>query len=97
MKISPGLDKVKEMAALGKYRCMPVSAQIFSDVKTPMEVLRILKNVSGHCYMLESVAEHESWGRYTFLGCDPGLCISCRDGVSFSMTRSWALSVMVPM
>ena len=81
MKISPGLDKVKEMAALGKYRCMPVSAQIFSDVKTPMEVLRILKNVSGHCYMLESVAEHESWGRYTFLGCDPGLCISCRDGV----------------
>ncbi len=81
MKVSPGLDEVRRTAAEGKYRCMPVSTQILSDVKTPIEVLRILKNVSGHCYMLESVGDDEAWGRYTFLGYDPGLCISCRDGV----------------
>jgi anthranilate synthase component 1 len=35
-----------------------------------------LKNVSSHCYMLESVAEKEKWGRYTFLGYDPKLQIT---------------------
>ncbi|NLN45522.1 MAG: anthranilate synthase component I [Clostridiaceae bacterium] len=53
---------------------------MLSDVKTPIEVLRILKNISSHCYMLESVAGSEQWGRYTFLGYDPKLGITCLDG-----------------
>ena len=31
--------------------------------------------------MLESVADHEKWGRYTFLGYQPTLELTCRDGV----------------
>ncbi len=42
--------------------------------------MRILKQVSTHCYMLESAASHETWGRYTFLGFDPSLEITCRNG-----------------
>ena len=42
--------------------------------------MKILKNVSTHCYMLESVAEKEKWGRYTFLGFDPKLEVTCVDG-----------------
>ena len=30
--------------------------------------------------MLESAASHETWGRYTFLGFDPSLEITCRNG-----------------
>ena len=30
--------------------------------------------------MLESAASHETWGRYTFLGFDPSLEITCRSG-----------------
>lgn len=78
--IRPDLEEVKALAAEGEYRCVPVSMEILSDVKTPMEVLRILKNISGHCYMLESVSGNEKWGRYTFLGYDPGLEITCTDG-----------------
>ncbi len=78
--IRPSLEEVRQTAAEGIYKCMPVSAEILSDVRTPIEVLRILKHVSGHCYMLESVAEHESWGRYTFLGYDPKMEISCLNG-----------------
>lgn len=78
--IRPDLEEVKALAAEGEYRCVPVSMEILSDVKTPMEVLRILKNISGHCYMLESVSGNEKWGRYTFLGYDPGLKITCTDG-----------------
>lgn len=79
--IRPSLKKVKQIASTGKYGVIPVSAEILSDIKTPMEVMRILKNVSGHCYMLESVADQEKWGRYTFLGFDPKLELTCQDGM----------------
>ena len=80
MKISPSLEKAKEFAAAGDYKVLPVSTELLSDFTTPIEVLRILKNVSTHCYLLESAQANETWGRYTFLGFDPKLEITCRDG-----------------
>lgn len=80
MTVRPSLEEIRELAQSGRFKCAPVSTEILSDIKTPIEVLKILKNVSGHCYMLESVAEHDSWGRYTFLGYDPKLEITCTDG-----------------
>ena len=80
MKILPALDEVKRIAAEGQYKVLPVSCEILSDRCTPIEALRILKNVSTHCYLLESVAERERWGRYTFLGFDPKLEVTCVDG-----------------
>ncbi len=62
------------------YKVVPVSKSILSDIRTPMQVLRILKGVSHHCYMLESVENQEIWGRYTFLGFDPKMEITCMNG-----------------
>ena len=76
MKFLPELSKVRELADCGKYDIVPVSCEILSDICTPIEAIMILKNVSTHCYMLESVAEKEKWGRYTFLGFDPKLQIT---------------------
>ncbi|HNZ98598.1 anthranilate synthase component I [Ruminococcus sp.] len=76
MKFLPELSKVRELADCGKYDIVPVSCEILSDICTPIEAIMILKNVSNHCYMLESVAEKEKWGRYTFLGFDPKLQIT---------------------
>ena len=78
--IRPALSKILELAETGEYRAAPVSMEILSDIRTPLEVLRILKNISGHCYLLESLADQEQWGRYTFLGYRPKLEITCRDG-----------------
>lgn len=80
MEILPELNEVKRIAATGLYKVVPVSCEILSDICTPIEAVRILKNVSTHCYMLESVTEKEKWGRYTFLGYDPKLEITCIDG-----------------
>lgn len=80
MKILPSPDEVKRIAASGKYKVVPVSCEILSDICTPIEAMKKLKNVSTHCYMLESVAGKEKWGRYTFLGYDPKLEITCVDG-----------------
>ena len=80
MKISPSLSEVKRIAATGQYHVLPVSLEILSDFTTPIETMKILKNVSTHCYMLESAQANETWGRYTFLGFDPKLEITCTDG-----------------
>ena len=80
MKISPSLQEVKAIASTQDYKVLPVSCKILSDFCTPIEAMRILKNVSNHCFLLESVAEKETWGRYTFLGFDPKLEITCRGG-----------------
>lgn len=81
MKIQPALDEVKTIAAEGGYKVLPVSGEILSDICTPIEALKILKNVSTHCYLLESAQPSEKWGRYTFLGLDPKMEITCRNGV----------------
>ncbi|MBQ8288592.1 MAG: anthranilate synthase component I [Clostridia bacterium] len=80
MNINPSLNEVRIIAAAGQYKVLPISCEILSDICTPIEALRKLKKLSTHCYLLESVAEKEKWGRYTFLGYDPKLDISCVDG-----------------
>lgn len=81
MKIQPTLDEVKTTAAAGRYDVLPVSCEVLADICTPIEALKILKNVSTHCYLLESAQPSEKWGRYTFLGLDPKMEITCRNGV----------------
>lgn len=76
----PDLDTVISYSKNNLYKNIPVCKEILSDVKTPIEVLKILKNVSSHCYMLESAEDAERWGRYTFLGFDPKLEITCLNG-----------------
>lgn len=80
MKILPALEEVRRIAGDGRYNTVPVSCEILSDFTTPIETLKVLKNVSDHCYMLESARADETWGRYTFLGFDPKLEIVCKDG-----------------
>ena len=69
---------LQEAKEIGKgYKVIPLCEEMFSDTCTQMEVLRILKGVSSPCYMLESVENQEKWGRYTFLGFEPKLEITC--------------------
>lgn len=75
------IEEVKEIAASGDYRRIPVTREIFADIRTPVETLRVLQNVSSHCFLLESVEDSRQWGRYTFLGYDPTMEISCKDHV----------------
>lgn len=79
--IRPSLEEIKAIKESGKYDIVPVSSEILSDVRTPIELLKVLKNESKHCYMLESISSQEQWGRYTFLGFDPKLEILCKNGI----------------
>mgnify|MGYP002242773555 FL=1 len=70
-------EKLKK-AAPG-YDIVPVVKEIFSDVRTPIAVMRALKQVSSCCFLLESAEQGENWGRYSFLGFDPTGALSCKD------------------
>jgi anthranilate synthase component 1 len=57
-----------------------LSTELMSDHHTPITVLNLLKMRSTHCFLLESVDDRQRWGRYSFLGFDPKLEITCKDG-----------------
>ncbi|WP_274970590.1 anthranilate synthase component I family protein [Lachnoanaerobaculum orale] len=74
------LANLKKLKENKEYTLAPVSIEILSDFITPIEAIRILKAASTHAYLLESAKANENWGRYTFLGFEPELSISCIDG-----------------
>ena len=77
----PSLDEINKIVVNDEYKRVPVCCELFSDIATPVEVLRILKGISKHCYMLESVEDSQNWGRYTFLGFNPLLEFTCQGGI----------------
>ena len=80
---------IRQLAASGKYRRIPVCRELYSDRYTPVEVMRTLRKVSRHCYLLESAGQTEVWGRYSFLGFRPTMEITCTDGkMKISSTSS---------
>lgn len=78
--IKPEFEEIKKYKN-SEYKVIPVSMEIFSDIKTPIEVLKILKNNDNHCFLLESVEKAENWGRYSFLGFKPKAEITCQNGL----------------
>ena len=59
----PTLEQARAIAAQGGFRKIPVSRDVLSDFTTPIEALRILRNASNHCFLLESAEDSQRWGR----------------------------------
>lgn len=74
------LDEVRNAISSASFTIAPVCREIMADDITPIEALRALKAASDRCYLLESVVGREQRGRYTFLGFEPSLTITCTDG-----------------
>ena len=92
MQIRPLLQEAQ--AYTTDYKVIPVSCELYADCLTPLEALRKLRNVSRHCFILESVEDRKQWGRYTFLGYDPQLEVTCTDG---KMTLSGRSHLTLPV
>ena len=70
VQVFPAKEEVKKLAESGKYSVIPVYTQLYADMATPVEVVKRLKMVSGHVFLLESAEDNKRWGRYTFIGYD---------------------------
>ncbi len=62
------------------YNLIPVCKEIFADIITPIILLRKIAQVDKNYYLLESVEGGERWGRYSFLGFNPLLQVTCKEG-----------------
>lgn len=79
MRVYPPKDMLESFILEG-YDILPLSIELLSDFTTPIETLRRLQAVSSHVFLLESAKENETFGRYSFLGYDPRLEITCLQG-----------------
>lgn len=76
---SISLEELKRYQS--EFPIVPIYKEIFADVRTPISVLKALKKVSKTAFLLESADNKENWGRYSFLGFDPLLEITCKESV----------------
>jgi anthranilate synthase component 1 len=67
--IKPTLEEAKKLSK--DYTVIPITLEIFSDQKTPIEILKNLRRQSEYWFILESVSGTDNWGRYSFLGYNP--------------------------
>ncbi len=77
---TPTLEEARAIAASGDYRRIPVMRELFADGFTTIEALRSLRAASNHVFLLESAEPDQRLGRYSFLGFDPSLEITCLNG-----------------
>ena len=75
----PDCETIQELAKT--YSTIPVCKEIYADVITPITLLRKLAALSDRYYLLESIEGGEKWARYSFLGFDPVMRMTCKDGV----------------
>jgi anthranilate synthase component 1 len=73
----PSLSEVKELAGQGNL--VPVYRELPADLETPVSVYLKLRG-SGPSFLLESVEGGEQVGRYSFLGVNPALVLTARNG-----------------
>lgn len=62
-----------------EYTRVPICKEVYADVVTPITLLRKIAKHSKQYYLLESVEGGEKWGRYSFLGYDPILRVTCKE------------------
>ncbi|MDR3161044.1 MAG: anthranilate synthase component I family protein [Spirochaetaceae bacterium] len=74
-------QKLEDLSPLARnYQRLPVANILPWGARTPVETFRVLKNLSRQCFILESLEDERDRGRYTFLGFDPQLEITCTNG-----------------
>ena len=69
------LEKFEKYVA--DYDVIPVKKEIYADLVTPIALLQKIAAKKKRFYLLESVEGGEKWGRYSFLGYDPVMRVSC--------------------
>ncbi len=76
MKIRPSFEEIVNYSK--EYKTVPLSTELVMNY-TPIGIIKKIRAVSSHCFMLESREDSKATGRYTFIGFDPKAEISCTD------------------
>lgn len=77
--VTPDCGQILELAK--HYKRIPICREVFADVVTPITLLRRIAETSSRFYLLESIEGGETWGRYSFLGFDPIMRVTCKNSL----------------
>jgi anthranilate synthase component 1 len=77
MKIT-SFEEFKELARRGTF--VPVCKEMVADLLTPVSAFLKIAEHADYAFLLESVEGGEHVGRYSFLGKDPFLILTAKDG-----------------
>ncbi len=80
--IYPNLEQAKEL----HYNSIPISLTLDVSIET-LTLYKKLKKISNNVFVLESCEDTENFGRYSFLGFDPGLEITTKDSSPHAIIR----------
>jgi len=75
--LRPSLEEFHRLAERGNL--VPVVAEIVSDVETPVGAFQKIGR-DGFSFLFESAERNEESGRFSFIGIDPLLVVSQRNG-----------------
>jgi anthranilate synthase component 1 len=79
--VATGISLERAARLAQGYKVVPVYAKMPVGGETPSGVFLTLKNLSRHCFILESAEDVDRYGRYTFIGYDPRMELTCLNGV----------------
>ena len=82
--IHPDIGEFMSLASPGAL--VPVYKEIVADLETPVTAYMKISEGEAYTYLLESVAQTETIGRYSFLGANPSIIIRSR-GKEVSIRR----------
>ena len=74
---NPSVEQVLSLA--GQYNLIPVAVRLLADMETPIRLFQRYAERS-RAFLLESVEGGVQWARYSFIGTDPFLMISGKQG-----------------
>ena len=84
--VHPTLDEFRELAQPGAL--VPVYREVLADLETPVAAYMKIAKGQSYAFLLESVEQADTLGRYSFLGANPSIvfkskgttCTLARDG-----------------
>ncbi|HUP84357.1 MAG TPA: chorismate-binding protein [Acidimicrobiales bacterium] len=79
MTIRPSRADFHALAA--GHTVLPVWQEVVADLETPVSAFLKLVGPTGSGFLLESVENGNTWGRFSFVGRDPSLVLVARGGV----------------
>ncbi len=79
MNFYPSKEEIFELSKNTDYKSIPLTLSEKCSV-SETEIYKLLKNISRNVFILDSAEKNSPHGKYTFLGFDPSLELTCRNG-----------------
>ncbi len=74
----PGYERFcRKLSSAG---LVPVYRKIMADLETPLTIFAKVANKKKHIFLFESMEGGEKWGRYSFIGFDPLVTFTSKEG-----------------